>query len=156
VNMKHIGTFPALTLCILTGCAQMGTRQLDRNETTRYDIDKKGQTNAITTEVRTTSTRATGTAFGAGKTALRGFEASQDGGNQGLKIKETSQQTDGLTQAVQAFQTLGDIARMMKGFPPSESVQPAPQPIQPTRTVPAGMKWILAPKDDPSEPQPEE
>lgn len=136
----------------------MGTRQLDRNETTRYEINKAGKTNAITTEVRTTSTRATGTAFGAGQTALRGFEASQDGGNQGLKIKESAQKTDAMKDMVETLRMLRDMGGMAYGIPPSQSVQPAPQPIQPTALppAPAGKKWILSPVDDPSTPQPEQ
>lgn len=151
MKIKHLKVLFGLAIC--SGCAQMGTRQIDRNETTRYDLDTKGKTNAITTEVRTTSTRATGTAFGAGKTALRGFEASQDGGNQGLKIRESAQQTDGLTQAVQAFQTLGDLARMMKGFAPSRP-DSEPQIMAPRPIAPAGMKWVLEPADLPSTPEP--
>lgn len=165
MNMKHIGTFPALTLCILTGCAQMGTRQLDRNETTRYDIDKKGQTNAITTEVRTTSTRASGRAVLSGKNTFEGLDASQNGKAQGLKVKKSAQQTDGLTQAVETLKLLRDLGGMAYGMPPMQSVQQpmqpvmiAPQPVQPAAlpAPPAGKKWILAPKDDPSEPQPEQ
>jgi len=49
-----------------------------------------------------------------------------------------------------------ELGGMVYGIPPSQSAQPAPQPVQPTRTAPAGMKWILAPTDDPSTPQPEE
>lgn len=137
------------TAYLISGCARMGTRQIDENTTIRYELDKKGQTNAVTHETRKTSTKAAGTAVGAGRAGLKGFEAIQGGETQGLKIKESTQQTDGLMQAVQAFQSLSDIARMMKGFPPSQSV--APQPESP----PAGMKWILAPKDTPSQPQPE-
>lgn len=158
MNMKHICTFLALTLCILTGCAQVGTRQIDRNETTRYDLDKKGQTNAITTEVRQTSTRAKGTAFVTGQTALRGFEANQDGNSQGLKIKESTQKTDAMRDMVESLRLIRDLGGMAYGMPPVQSVQPAPQIMQPAAlpTPPAGKKWILAPKDDPSEPQPEE
>ena len=144
--MKTIASTFVLAACLFTGCAQMGTRQLDRNTTTRYEIDKAGKTNSITTEVRETSTRAKGTALGAGQTALKGFEAKQDGGIQGLKIKESSQQTDGLTQAVESFRALSDIGRMMYGIPPSQSA-----PSQPA--APAGMKWILAPVDQPSTPK---
>lgn len=144
--MKTTAALFFFTTCLLTGCAQMGTRQIDRNTTTRYEIDKTGKTNAITTEVRETSTRAKGTALGAGQTALKGFEAKQDGGIQGLKIKESSQQTDGLTQAVESFRALSDIGRMIYGIPPSQSA-----PAQPT--APAGMKWILAPVEQPSKPK---
>jgi hypothetical protein len=132
----------------LTGCAQMGTRQTDTNTTTRYEI-KGGKTNAITTEVRETTTRAKGTAVISGKTALEGFQANQDGKKQGLEIKKTSQQTDGLRDAVEMLRLMRDLGGMAYGMPPAQSAQP-------TRTAPAGMKWILAPKDDPSEPQPEE
>jgi len=134
------------TAYLISGCAQMGTRQMDRNTTIRYELDKAGKTNAVTQEIRETSTKASGRALGAGQTALKGFEAKQDGGIQGLKIKESSQQTDGLTQAVESFRALSDIGRMMYGIPPSQSA-----PAQPT--APAGMKWILAPIDQPSKPK---
>lgn len=127
----------------------MGTRQTDTNTTTRYEIDKKGQTNAITTEVRETTTRASGKAVLSGKNTFEGLDASQDGTAQGLKVKKSAQQTDGLTQAVETLKLLRDLGGMAYGMPPAQSAQP-------TRTSPAGMKWILAPKDDPSEPQPEE
>lgn len=146
-----------LTLCILTGCAQMGTRQLDKSTTTRYEIDKKGQTNAVVSEVRETTTRASGKAVLSGKNTFEGLDASQDGAAQGLKVKKAAQQTDGLAQTVEALRLLKELGGMAYGFPPSQPVHPAPQPIQPTRTAPPqGMKWILVPTDDPSKPQPEE
>lgn len=136
------------TAYLISGCAQMGTRQLDRNTTTRYELDKAGKTNSVTTEVRETSTKASGRALGAGQTALKGFEAKQDGGIQGLKIKESSQKTDAIRDAVETLKILRDIGGMAYGMPPS-------QPAAPPSTPPSGMKWILAPKDSPSQPQPE-
>jgi hypothetical protein len=155
--LQLLRSIAAITACLITGCAQMGTRQIDKSTTTRYEIDKKGQTNAVTSEVRETATRASGKAVLSGKNTFEGLDASQDGSAQGLKVKKAAQQTDGLTQAVQALQNLSDIARMMKGFAPSESAQQAPQPIQPTRTapIPPRIKWKLVPVDDPSEPQQE-
>lgn len=144
--MKTISTFIGLLACLFTGCAQMGTRQTDRNTTTRYEINAKGQTNAVTTEVRETTTRAKGVAVISGKTALEGFAANQDGKKQGLEIKKTSQQTEGLAQAIESLKALRDIGAMMYGIPPSQSA-----PAQPA--APAGMKWILAPKDQPSTPK---
>lgn len=47
-----------------------------------------------------------------------------------------------------------EIGGMAYGIPPSP-VQPALQPATATRTAPPGMKWILAPVDDPSTPEPE-
>lgn len=135
------------TAYLISGCAQMGTRQMDRNTTIRYELDKAGKTNAVTQEIRETSTKASGRALGAGQTALKGFEAKQDGGIQGLKIKESSQKTDAIRDAVETIKILRDIGGMAYGIPPAQSAPPA--------TAPAGMKWILAPKDSPSQPQPE-
>jgi len=165
MSTKHIWTFFALTLCLLTGCAQMGTRQTDTNTTTRYEIDKKGQTNAVETEVRETTTRSSGRAVLSGKSTFEGLDASQDGTSQGLKVKKAAQQTDGMMQAVEMLKLMKELGGMAYGIPPAQSVQQAPQSMQPSpRTVPGvmlqtppqGMKWILAPTDNPSKPQPEE
>lgn len=67
LSRKTLVTFT--TIIMSAGCAQMGTRQTDTNTTTRYEI-KAGKTNAITTEVRETITRANGVAVISGKTAL--------------------------------------------------------------------------------------
>lgn len=169
--MKTVWTFLVaiavlFILCLLTGCAQMGTVQSDDNVTTRFELDKKGATNAITHETRKTRTRAKGTAVVTGATVLEGFSAIQNGDKQGLDIKKTSQKTDGLAQAVQTLQAFRDLAGMAYGFPPSQSAagqQMAPPagkkwilvPDDEPPTPPAGKKWILAPKDEPSIPQPE-
>lgn len=156
MRTKYLNVLFGLAIC--SGCAQMGTRQLDKSTTTRYEINKKGQTNAIVSEVRETATRASGKAVLSGKNTFEGLDASQDGTAQGLKVKKAAQQTDGLAQAVETLRLLKDLGGMAYGFPPSQSVQPAPQPIQPTALppAPAGKKWILSPVDDPSTPQPEQ
>lgn len=128
--MKTIASTFVFTACLLTGCAQMGTRQTDRNTTTRYEIDKAGKTNSITTEVRETTTRAKGVAVISGKTALEGFAANQDGKKQGLEIKKTSQQTEGLAQAVESLKALRDIGAMMYGLPPAQEQKPSTQKLQ--------------------------
>lgn len=128
--MKTFLAFLLLTACLITGCAQMGTRQIDRNTTTRYEIDKTGKTNAITTEIRETSTRAKGTALGAGKGGLKGFEAIQGGETQGLKIKESTQQTDGMAQFVETLRAARDIGGMFYGIPPSQPAQPSKPKLQ--------------------------
>lgn len=135
--------------CLFTGCAQMGTRQLDRNTTTRYELDKAGKTNAVSTEIRETSTKASGRALGAGQTALKGFSAKQDGGLQGLDIQESSQKTDAIRDAVEALKLMRDLGGMVYGIPPA-------QPAAPPSSPPAGKKWVLVPKDEPSKPQPEQ
>lgn len=135
--------------CLLSACAQMGTRQTDKSTTTRYETTKTGKTNAIVVENRETTTRSSGRAVGAGKSTFEGLDASQNGTSQGLKVKKASQQTDGLAQAVQSLQAIRDLAAMMHGFAPS---QPS---VSPPASTPPGMKWILAPSDVPSSPQPE-
>ena len=132
--------------CLLNGCAQMGTRQTDRNTTTRYEIDKAGKTNSITTEVRETTTRASGKALFQASSTFEGLDIGQDGGDQGLKVKKASQKTDGMSEFVDSLRAAKDIGAMFYGIPPSQSA-----PAQPA--APAGMKWILAPKDQPSTPK---
>lgn len=142
--------------CLFTGCAKMGTRQVDKNTTIRYELDETGKTNSVTSEIRETSTSATGTALGAGQAVLKGFEAKQDGGLQGLKIKESSQQTDGLMQAVQVFKSMSDIMRMVNGIPPSREanqVLPAEPEDAPLRSqAPRRKKRTLVPEGETSQP----
>jgi hypothetical protein len=158
--MKALRTLAlaASTALLAVGCAKMGTRQVDKNTTTIWNLDETGKTNSVTSEVRETSTQASGTALGAGQAALKGFRAKQDGGLQGLEIDESSQKTDGIAQAVQGLKSLSDIMRMMNGIPPSQGVDPATSsPREPARPqAPKGKKWVLMPKDEPSKPQPEE
>lgn len=148
--------------CLLTGCAQMGTRQTDTNTTTRYEIDKKGQTNAVVSEVRETATRSTGRAVFSGKNTFEGLDASQDGERQGLKVSKSGQQTDSLKDLVDALRLGAQIGGMVYGIPPSAQAIQAPQAVPATRApmpaippMPPRMKWKLVPVDDPSESQPE-
>jgi hypothetical protein len=93
--METITKLSRKTLVMLTaiiasaGCAQMGTRQTDTNTTHRYEITPKGQTNAITTEIRETTTRSSGRAVFSGKNTFEGLDASQDGDSQGLRVEKS-------------------------------------------------------------------
>lgn len=149
-----------LALALGTGCAQMGTRQTDTNTTTRYEISPEGTTNAITSEVRETTTRSSGKAIFAASSTFEGLDASQDGQSQGLKVDKSSQKSDA-DKLFNLFQTATQLAGRMYGvpLPPAQpaATTPAPStaPGVPLQAPPPGMKWTLAPKDDPSTPQTE-
>lgn len=145
----------AATALLAVGCAQMGTVQSDENNTTRFELDPTGRTNAVTHETRTTRTRAKGTAVGKASSTFEGLDIGQNGGDQGLKVKKAEQKSD-MDKFFDMLQRAQDMAAAKYGFSPPQT--PAPIPAQPpTRDAPPpGMKWILAPKDEPSKPQPEE
>ena len=161
--MKTLSIATALIL-LTCGCAKMGTRQLDECNTIRYEITPSGETNAIVSETRKTSTQASGTALFAAETALEGFKARQDGADQGLEISKTSQKSDSLRDAVELMKLGTQIGGMMYGIPPTQAplspiaapAAPQPKPGVILQTPPEGQKWILAPIDNPSIPQPEQ
>ena len=132
----------------LTGCARMGTRQGDKSTTTTvYGINEKGRTNSITvTEIRETTTRASGTTAGTASSTLKGFSARQDGKNQGLAIKESEQKSD-IDKMVDVFGGMLRLAGAMQGVPVGQAAPPN------SPAIPEG--WKLVPKDDPSKPKSE-
>lgn len=143
---------------LLAGCAQMGTVQTDSNQTLRHEIDAEGKTNAVISEVRTTSTRSSGRALFSASSTFEGLDASQDGARQGLKVEKASQKSD-VDRVVDLLGRVAPLAASMYGIP----VSPAPAQPAPIQPAPAGMKWtigagglpVLAPKDDPSVPRSE-
>jgi len=140
--MKHL-----LTILLLAsgGCAQMGTRQLDTNTTTRYEITPEGKTNAITTEVRETTTRSSGRAIFAASSTFEGLDASQDGESQGLKVDKSSQKSDA-DKMFDMIRALAPMAAAMGGIPiPQQQQAPTPVPAIQLQPAPAGMKWELVP-----------
>lgn len=132
----------------------MVTRQTDASTTTTYGLSKSGTTNSIVVEQRTTTTTASGTAAISASSALEGFQAKQDGRNQGLRIDRTSQRSD-VDKAIDLLGKVAPLAAAMYGVPGARSAPP--EPLGPP---PAGMKWVigrqgipeLAPIDNASKP----
>lgn len=148
MNTRLILITPIL---LALGCARMGTRQGDESTTvTKIDINERtGKTNAITiTETRKTSTRASGVTAGTAASTLKGFQARQDGKNQGLAIRETEQKSD-IDKALDVLDRGIDLGARMYGIPTGTRSSATPAAV----AVPAG--WKLVPQDDPSHPEPE-
>lgn len=144
-------TFALLLVIASAGCARMGTHQTDRTSTTTIrDIDEtSGKVYRLTTtENRETTTRASGTAVISSSTTFQGLDASQDGRNQGLKVKDAAMRSD-VDRAIDMIGKLAPLAGALTGVPIPAARQDPPQ------AAPAGRKWVLVPTDDPSTPQPE-
>lgn len=140
--------------CLFTGCAQMGTKQTDTNTTTRYEIDKKGATNAITTEVRETTTRSKGAAVFSASTTFQGLDASQDGKRQGLKVEKAEQKSD-MDKFFEMMKRAEELAAAKYGITAPASTTNRPALMSPPADPPPGFKWTLQPKDQPSKTKPE-
>ena len=145
---------------LFAGCTRIGTRQIDKNTTTIYNIDENGKTNQITSEIRETGTKASGVAAFKGSATLKGVEIEQDGGKQGLKVKESDQRTD-MDKFFDLLERAETLAAAKYGI--SMPLKSSTQEDNPTRTrvfsrpmaAPAGYKWVLKPINDPSTPKPE-
>ncbi len=139
-----------LSFC-LTGCVRSVTRQGDQSTTTRtIQLDERGRTNAVTvTETRQTTTRASATAAVSSSQAIKGLKATQDGKKQGLEVAEQSQKSD-VDKLIDGFTKMAPLIGAIYGIPMGGGAQVGQQ-----LAAPSGFKWVLKPKDDPSQPQTE-
>lgn len=148
--MTRILASALLAFC-LTGCVRSVTRQGDQSTTTHtFHLDERGRTNAVTvTETRQTTTRASATAAISSSQAIKGLKATQDGKKQGLEVAEAAQKSD-VDKLIDGFTKVAPLLGTLYGIPVGGGAQGGQQ-----LAAPAGFKWVLKPKDDPSQPQTE-
>lgn len=140
-----------ILVTVTTGCVRSVTRQGDQSTTAHtYHLDERGRTNAVTvTETRQTTTRASATAAISSSQAIKGLKATQDGKKQGLEVAEAAQKSD-VDKLIDGFTKVAPILGALYGIPVGGGTRAVQQPA-----APSGFKWVLKPKDDPSQPQTE-